>query len=137
MNVFPNFLKPKIKDVFVGFQIRKLIQNDMLDKILNETELAPWKSFKQVCLNFLDLHKSDDFEDVVANLLLNYHIMGYKMSFKVHFLHSHLLLFHENLGVVLDEHNERFHQDIAVIEKKVKTKVVNWNACRILLVTTR
>ena len=69
----------------------------MFDKTLNETALAAWKSFKQVCVNFLGLHKSDDFEDVVANLLRNYHIMGCKMSLKVHFLHSHLPFFHENL----------------------------------------
>ena len=40
----------------------------MFDKMLNETESAVWKSFKQVCLNFLGLHKSYVFEDVVSNL---------------------------------------------------------------------
>ena len=40
----------------------------MFDKMLHETELVAWKSFEQVCLNFLGLYKSDDFEDVVANL---------------------------------------------------------------------
>ena len=60
----------KIKEgVFVGPQIRKLILNDMFDKTLNETELAAWKSFKQVCSNFRGLRKSNDFEDVVAYLL--------------------------------------------------------------------
>ena len=57
-------------------QIRKLILNDMFDKTLNETELTTWKSYKQVYLNFLGLHKSDDFEDVVANFLRNSHING-------------------------------------------------------------
>ena len=95
---FPKLSDAKIKGVFVGPQIPKLILNDMFDKMLNETELAAWKSFKQVCLNFLGLHKSDDFGDVVANLLCNYHIMGCKMSLKVHFLHSHLPFFHEKLG---------------------------------------
>ena len=42
------------------------------------------------------------------------------MSLKVHFLHSHLPFFHENLGAVSDEHGERFHQDIAVIERGLK-----------------
>ena len=120
---FPKLSDAKIKEgVFVGPQIRKIILNNIFDKTLNETELAAWKSFKQVCLNFFGLHKSDDFEDVVANLLRNYHIMGCKMSLKVHFLHSHLPFFHENLGAVSDEHSERFHQHIAVIEKKFKGK---------------
>ena len=81
----------KIKEgVFVGPHKRQLILHDMFDKTLNETVLAAWKNFKQVCVNFLGLHKSDDFEDVMTNLLHNYHEMGCKMSLKVHYLHSHL-----------------------------------------------
>ena len=44
------------------------------------------------------------------------------MSLKVHFLHSHLTFFNENLGAVSDEHGKRFDQDIAVIEKRFKGK---------------
>ncbi|KAF2350797.1 Reverse transcriptase domain [Trinorchestia longiramus] len=40
------------------------------------------------------------------------------MSLKVHFLHSHLDFFPENLGGVSDKHGERFHQEIAAIEKR-------------------
>ena len=123
MNVFPKCLIPKQKEgVFVGPHKRQLIQHDMCDKTLNETVLAAWKNFKQVCLNFLGLHKSDDFEDVVTNLLHNYHEIGCKMSLKVHYLHSHLLFFPENSGAVSDEHGEKFHHDIAVIEKGFKRK---------------
>ena len=39
------------------------------------------------------------------------------MSIQLHFLHSHLDRFHENLGDVSDEQGERFHQDIKTIEK--------------------
>jgi hypothetical protein len=38
------------------------------------------------------------------------------MSLKVHFLDSHLDFFPENLGAVSDEHGERFHQDISIME---------------------
>ena len=62
---------------------------------------------------------------VEANLLRNYNIMGCKISLKVDFLHSHLSFFYENLGAVSDEHGERFHQDIVIIEKRFKGK---WNA---------
>ena len=119
---FPKLSDAKIKGVFAGTQIRKLTLNDMFDKTLNETKLAVWISFKQIYLNFFGLHKSDDFEDVEANLLHNHHKMGYMMSLKVHLLYSHLLFFHENLGAVLDEHDERFYQDIAVIETRFKGK---------------
>jgi len=40
------------------------------------------------------------------------------MSLKIHFLESHLDFFPENLGEVSDEHCERFHQDIMVMEKR-------------------
>ena len=40
------------------------------------------------------------------------------MFLKIHFLHSHLDFFSSNWGDVSDEHGERFHQDIAVMEKR-------------------
>ena len=40
------------------------------------------------------------------------------MSLKIHFLHSHLGEFPGNLGEVSDEQGERFHQDIAEMERR-------------------
>ena len=40
------------------------------------------------------------------------------MSIKVHFLKIHLNEFPANLGEVSDEHGERFHQGIKVMEKR-------------------
>ena len=40
------------------------------------------------------------------------------MSLKIHFLHSHLEFFPENLGMVSDEQGERFHQDILLMERR-------------------
>nr|CAH7763855.1 unnamed protein product [Callosobruchus chinensis] len=51
--------------------------------------------------------------------------MRCNMSLKVHFLHSHLDFFPENLGAVSDEHIERFYQDIPKMEKRFSGK---WNA---------
>ncbi|GBM36253.1 hypothetical protein AVEN_71959-1 [Araneus ventricosus] len=39
--------------------------------------------------------------------------MGCNMSLKIHFLHSHLEFYPENLGSVSDEHGEQFHQAIS------------------------
>ena len=44
------------------------------------------------------------------------------MSLKINFLDSHLDFFPENLGVVSDEHGERFHQDISHIERRYNGK---------------
>lgn len=45
-------------------------------------------------------------------------ILGVKMSLKIHFLHSHLDFFPENLGAVSDEHGERFHQQLKTMEQR-------------------
>ena len=44
------------------------------------------------------------------------------MSFKIHFLSSHLDFFPENCGSVSDEHGERFHQNFAAMEGRYKGK---------------
>jgi hypothetical protein len=44
------------------------------------------------------------------------------MSLKIRFLHSHLDFFSQNLGAVSDEHGERFHKNIAVMEKRYQGK---------------
>ena len=46
------------------------------------------------------------------------------MSLKLHFLYSHLDFFQDNLGNVSEEHGERFHQDIQVMEKRYQGR---WN----------
>lgn len=47
-----------------------------------------------------------------------YQALGCLMSLKVHFLHSHLDYFPENLGDVSEDQGERFHQDIKEMEKR-------------------
>jgi len=46
--------------------------------------------------------------------------MSYKMSLKIHFLHSHLDIFLDNLGALSDEQDERFHQDILQTKQRYK-----------------
>lgn len=50
-------------------------------------------------------------------MLKAYLLMSARMSLKMRILHSHLNFFPPNLGDVSDEHGERFHQDIKVMEK--------------------
>jgi hypothetical protein len=44
------------------------------------------------------------------------------MSITVHFLHSHLDFFRENLGAVSEEQGKMFHQDIQMMEKRYEGK---------------
>ena len=47
-NKFPNVSDAKIKEgIFIGPQIRELMQDNKFDEDLNETERNPWLSFKR------------------------------------------------------------------------------------------
>ncbi|GBL74390.1 hypothetical protein AVEN_235357-1 [Araneus ventricosus] len=58
-------------------------------------------------------------------MLTVYEAQGCKMSLKVHFLHSHIDYFPDNLGAFSEEHCERFHQDVRDIEKRYQGR---WDA---------
>ncbi|UYV77929.1 hypothetical protein LAZ67_15002897 [Cordylochernes scorpioides] len=113
----------KIKEgIFVGPQIRELQQDGNFQNSLNEVEAAAWNSFRNVCKNFLGSVKVENYRDIVNDLLLSYKALGCNMSLKIHFLHSHLDFFPDNLGANSDEHGERFHQDISSMEKRYQGK---------------
>ena len=61
---------------------------------------------------------------MVSNFIESYEKLGCRMSLKLHFLHSHLDFFRDNLGNVSEEHGERFHQDIQVMKKRYQGR---WN----------
>jgi hypothetical protein len=107
--------------IFIGPQIRELMQDKQFDEDLNETERNAWLSFKRICKDLLGNHKVANYQDVVQDLLTSCKPMGRNMSLKIHFLESQLDFFH-NLGEVRDEHGERFHQDIMIIEKRYQGK---------------
>ena len=117
-NKFPNVSDAKIKeDIFIGPQIRELMQDKRLDEDLNETERNELLSFKRICKDFLGNHKAANYKDVVQDLLTSYKALECNMSQKNNFLEFHFDFFAENLGEVNDEHGERFHQDILAKEK--------------------
>ena len=58
-NKFPNVNDAKIKeDVFIGPQIRELMEDKQFNEDLNDTERNAWLSFKRVCKDFLGYHKA-------------------------------------------------------------------------------
>ncbi|UYV67886.1 hypothetical protein LAZ67_5002395 [Cordylochernes scorpioides] len=97
-------------------------QDGNFQNSLNEVDAAAWNSFRNVCKNFLGSVKVENYRDIVNDLLLSYKALGCNMSLKIHFLHSHLDFFPDNLGAVVDEHGERFHQDISSMEKRYQGK---------------
>jgi len=122
-NKFPNVSDAKIKEgLFIGPQIRELKQDKQFDGDLNENERNAWLSVKKICKYFLGNHKATNYQDAVQYLLTLYKAMGSNMSLKINFLESHLDFFPENLGEVIDEHGERFNQDIMAMEKRYQGK---------------
>ena len=63
---------------------------------------------KKFAQKFWICHHSENFRNVIAEMLNTYKTLRCKMSLKVHFFDSHLD-FHKNMSDVSDEHGERFH----------------------------
>jgi len=51
-----------------------------------------------------------------------HHKLGCNMSLKIYMLHSHLVFFPDNSGMFSDEYGERFHQEIATMDKRYQGK---------------
>jgi len=60
----------KIKEgIFIGPQIRELMQDKQFNEDLHETERNAWLSFKSICKGFLENHKAANYQDVMQDLL--------------------------------------------------------------------
>ena len=113
VSAFPKLLFDKIKaGVFDGPQI---CDEEFVNKI-NDKERAAWLSFVAVTQNFLGNKKADNYHILVIRMLLAYCNLGYKMSIKLYFLHSHLDEFPSNPKAVSDEQGEQFYQDLMTME---------------------
>jgi len=98
-NKFPNVSDAEIKDgIFIGPQIRELMQDRQFDEDLNETERNAWLLFKRICKEFLGNHKAANYQDIVQDVLTSCKAMGCNMSLKIHFLESHLDFFFQKLS---------------------------------------
>lgn len=125
-NKFPELSDAKVKEgVFIGPQIKKLMDDIRFQDFLRGTERDAWVAFKSLVTNFLGNNKSNDYVRVVKRCIGAYRRLGSSMSLKIHLLDSHLDFLPENLGAVSDEHGERFHQDISVMESRYQGR---WSA---------
>ena len=75
---------------------------------MNEVELVAWLSFVEVDKNFLGNYRADNYKEILNKMLGNFRIRGINMSIRVHFLHSHLDRFPENLCDVSNEQGNQF-----------------------------
>ena len=119
--MFPSISEAKVKGgIFVGPQIRRMLAFEKLEKQMSDLERNAWQAFRIIVKRFLGNHRRDDYVMVMSNLIESYEKLGCHMSLKLHFLHFHLDFFWDNLGNVSENHGERFHQDIQVMESAIK-----------------
>ena len=109
--------------VFIGPEIQKETGDKKFDAKLNSKEKAEWDQFRLIVKNFLGNYKSPNYVQMVTNFLQAYQELGARMSFKLHFLHSHLDFFPSNMKDISGEHGERFHQEIQEMKNHYQGKV--------------
>jgi hypothetical protein len=106
-------------DIFFGPTIHEIINGDLSEHVLMETEKYAWLTFEAACLNFLGNVKAENYKELVEDLLNAQQTVGCNLSLKIHFLRSHLHFFPPHLSTVSYEHGESFHQDISTMEKRL------------------
>lgn len=117
--MFPKLSEAKVKaGVFVGPEIKKMLLSKELEAAMSVVEREAWCAIRDVVEGFLGNNRSSNYKIIILKLIEAFKCMGCRMSLKLHFLHSHLDFFPENLGVVSEEHGERFHQDISTMERR-------------------
>ena len=120
---FPGLSEAKIKEeVFVAPQIRNLFKDDMFSNLLQGDGKKAWNAFRLVSTNFLRNIRAENYKELTEDMLSLYHKIGCNVSLKIHTLHSHLDFFPDNCGMFSNEHDERFHQEIATMEKRYQGK---------------
>ena len=118
-SMFPKLSEAKVKGgIFVGPQIRRMLASKDLEERMTPTEKNAWNAFRHVVHGFLGNNRSKNYKTLVEDLINQFETHGCRMSIKMHYMHSHLDFFKENLGDVSEEHGERFHQDIQTMEKR-------------------
>ena len=98
--MFPSISEANVKGgrpIFVGPQIRRIFASEELEESMTDLERDAWQAFRMILKGFLGNHRKDDYAVVVSNLIKSYEKLGCRMSLKLHFLHSRLDFFRDNL----------------------------------------
>ena len=95
--MFSQSSEAKIKGgIFVGPQIRKMPGSKELEDTMTCDERNAWGASRGVVHEFLVNNKSENWKDIVENLIDQYRTQGCRMSLKQNYLHSLLDFFKEH-----------------------------------------
>ena len=114
--LLPKLSEAKVKGgIFVGPQVKRLMQSDSFLEKLSVVERRTWESFVSVMKGFFGNHNVPNFKDIMEELVNAYEKMGCRMSLK---LHSHIDEFKDSVGDYSEQQGERFHQDVKSFEER-------------------
>lgn len=108
--------------MFVGPDIRKLMQSEEFSRSLPEQHLIAWDSMKAIFNGFLGKNRAENYNVLVRDLMDAFNTIDVRMSLKIHFLHHHIDRFERQLPTESDEQEERFHQICKPMEVRYKGK---------------
>jgi hypothetical protein len=67
---FPRLSEAKIKEgIFIGPRVNTVIQDPAFENTLSDTEKKGWTAFKSLCFNFLGNQKSENYKEIVSEML--------------------------------------------------------------------
>jgi hypothetical protein len=112
------------KVVFTGPDIRKPLSDATFEDTMFATEKTAWQGFRDDVTKFLGNMKDANYTNIVNKMLDGFKDLGCNMSLKLHFLHSHLDYFSENLGSLTEGQGERFRTDVKETERRYQGR---WN----------
>jgi len=119
-----NIKKSKAKllnGVLTGPEIRYLMKNDDFPKTMTDLERSAWFNFIAVATNVLGKHVTEEWKEKVDQLIFSFQAMGCPtVSSKMHLLFKHKDKYEPYIGIFSDEHGERLHKEMQVIEKRFK-----------------
>ncbi|XP_043273337.1 uncharacterized protein [Venturia canescens] len=93
------------------------IEKHRLLTTMNNSE-SRMLEFQRSRENFLGKNKSPNYEEIITKMGINYGKQFCLMNLRLHFLHSHLDAFPENLDTYNEEQGERSHQDLKEMERR-------------------
>ncbi|GBO23367.1 hypothetical protein AVEN_52494-1 [Araneus ventricosus] len=103
---FPKLSEAKLKEgVFASPDIRKLLSDSLFSETMGTRRKKRGTLLRMQCIVFEDT-KDLVCKTIVQRMLAAYEAQGCKMSLKVHFLHSHIVCFPENLEAYSEEQVE-------------------------------
>lgn len=116
--MFPHLTAVKTNaGFFNGPAVRQILKDERFYKSLPKAHQEALVALEDVVKNFLGNVKAPSYVQLVEKLLEKFKEIGALMSLKMDFLKNHLQEFADNLGDFSDQHGERFHQTIKVMER--------------------